>query len=730
MNYQKVYSESPRTSNISGVSLDSNIEESPERGSSRNSRSSSTSSVSFGSFQGASTPLQEAPTLLQAWENEYKNDYKGEDAKELNDAGKLIMSKIMGVKLDSTQHNAIRKLIKENKFDPRVWRTANDKREFPSDCNKDSTYDHCIFMGVHEKGNIYLDQWGNFFDKDVVNNNLQYVVPGEPNDMGYYEFKIHKPINLVDTTNSEAINKMFDNAEEQQRQKEINSSDSGASKSLLEKWKDEQTKIYNDENSGTLVKSDIMGIKLTKRQHEVIEELIINKNFEPHMWKEHKMVFGFSYVSLHLRSGKVVMGTCFDDHLSLEAVGRNLQTTIYLDKEGNYIDEFGNTGYSIVSDKPEPYHLYIFEKNIQGAVQLSPEQDVKSKYPTTIALGKGILAIQNMHIPSTSGHVPENVAAELVNTNDHTLTDTSDETASRSVSNDSIITTNADEVVIGHPYMESEAYALENEDTLKDFATKAIDDEKNEQHAYDYIFIDKNLKDLLEYESTVIKDIIETFVKANTYQTNLGKKSEEGKKNRRKKIQDLKNILNDIGIKNITQALLKTENDPRWDGPHLEHMADINALKNIEGKLEIFLLEITSYIHTNTCREGSQRYIPLSLAVGKEGRIICEKNKYFIYNQMYKMVRGLRVVFEIVKEKFYSTPNPMRNDAPIIMEKILKILKYYEEYYIKHRESRSSYEKIDGGKTQRKRKTRKFRKMKNKAKSHKKRIRIKSRKLR
>ena len=29
MNYQKVYSESPRTSNISGVSLDSNIEESP-----------------------------------------------------------------------------------------------------------------------------------------------------------------------------------------------------------------------------------------------------------------------------------------------------------------------------------------------------------------------------------------------------------------------------------------------------------------------------------------------------------------------------------------------------------------------------------------------------------------------------------------------------------------------------------------------------------------------------
>ena len=272
--YEPLPSESPRNS------LEPNlIVESSERGSSQNSRSSS---ASFGSFQGASTPLQEAPTPLQAWDEEFDKDYKGKNA------GELIMSEMMGVNLDLMQHNAIRKLIKENNFKPGVWKATNEGDKFPSDCSKGGTYEYCIFMGVHENGPVYLDQWGNFFDKDVVNNNLQYVVPEEPNGEGYYEFKERVLIKPVDTRRSSeifrnkidnmyVIDNIFDKAEKH-RQDEINSSESGASKSLLS-WKEEQTKIYNDENRDKLVKSDIMGIELTKKQHEVIEYLIANKNF-------------------------------------------------------------------------------------------------------------------------------------------------------------------------------------------------------------------------------------------------------------------------------------------------------------------------------------------------------------------------------------------------------------------------------------------------------------------
>ena len=650
--YQPLSSESPRNSNISDVSLESNIEESSERGS---SSSSSSSRVSFGSFQ-------EAPTLLEAWDIEFEKKYRGKDA------GELIMSEMMGVDLDSTQHNAIRKLIKENNFKPSDWKTTNEDDPFSSDCNKDGTYKHCIFMGVHENGPVYLDQMGNLFDENVLDNNLQYVVPEKPNDFGFYEFKIHKPIKPVDTRRSSeifrnnidnmyVIDNMFANAEEHQ-QEEINSSESGASESLLEKWKREQTKNY-DGNSNKKVTSDIMGIELTKKQHEVIGDLIENKNFEPHMWKEHKFPSNFTYVTLYLRSGKVVMGGCFDDHLTLEAVGRKYQTTIYLDKEGNFVDEQGNKEYSVGYDKPEPYHLYIFEKNIQGAVQLSPERNeyekTLEKYPKTIELGKRILAL------------------------------------------------------VGSKF---------------DTKTESHHNSINDENAYQYMFTDSSLVDLLQKESAVIKDIVQSFVKGNVLQNAVQKVDKKG---RRDKIEDFKKALDDIGITNITHALIVPENNMEQD---FGDWNDLEGLTNICEKLEIFLLQITSYIHTNTCRDGLQKYIPHNILPTSPKLTQCEQNKFFIYNQMYKMVAGLLDVFTDLKETHLPLPlTPVLKEELEEMEKILDILKHYEKYYIEHRESRSSYAK-KGGKTQRKRKTRKFRKIKNKAKSHKKRLRIKSRKVR
>ena len=240
------------------VSLDSNIKESPERESSRNSMSSS---VSVGSFQ-------EAPTLLEAWDIEFDKNYKGKHA------GELIMSEMMGVNLDSMQHNAIQKLIRDNKFDPRVWKASNEGDKFPSDCNKDVTFKHCIYMGLYDDVPVYLDQWENFFDKEMV----QYDVVGEPNESGLYEFKEHEPIPLVDTTSAQQQGEEEQDSSVNSNKIESISSESGASKSLLEKWKEEQTNNY-DENSKKKATSDIMGIELTKKQHEVIGDLIEKKIF-------------------------------------------------------------------------------------------------------------------------------------------------------------------------------------------------------------------------------------------------------------------------------------------------------------------------------------------------------------------------------------------------------------------------------------------------------------------
>ena len=693
-------------------------------------------------MQEASTPLQEASTLLETWDLEYENDYKGNEDGKLIDAGELILSEMMGVKLDSTQHNAIRKLIKENKFDPIVWRTANDKREFPSDCNKDGTYNHCIFMGVHENGPVYLDQWGNYVDKNLN----QYDVVGIPNEFGLYEFKIHEPVQQATKSSEErssdrtSFSKTFDNwtnsapkiQEENERSSrnsneferissERISSDSGASESLLESWKKEQTKIYNEENSDTLVMSDIMGIELTKKQHEVIEELIANKNFEPRMWRDHNLPFNFTYKD-GSRNGKVLMGVCFDDHLTLDAVERLGQTDVFLDEEGNYVDEQGNTGYSIVSDTPDEDGLYTFKKNIQGAVQLSPEQDeyieTLEKYPKTIALGKAIIALLDYSFPLQDAGLAEvNVPVTDV------------QIVSTETEGNNSTTIEAQEIPTTTLYTNEEVISYNDEDKIQKRVDRAIknNDGTADENAYQYMFTDSSLIDLLEDESIVIKDIVQSFVKGNVLQNEVQKVNKEG---RRRKIADLKKTLENTGIKKITHALILPENNMEQD---FGIWNDFEGLKNICEKLEIFLLQITSYIHTNTCT-GTKDFVgkikrKVGLGFYDENIRTCEQNKFFIYNQMYIMVRDLRVVFEGLKKKFYPE-RPDIEDELKKMEEIVKILNHYEEYYIKHRESRSSYDKREGGKTQRKRKTRKFRKMKNKAKSHKKRLRIKSRKLR
>lgn len=595
--YQPVYNSerssgrsNETSSRFSGISTVSNM--SSREGSSTSSSNEDISSRSresidsFGSFKAA-------PTILQQWEMEYEKNYKGNEPQ-------LVMSEMMGVELDSMQHNAIRKLIENNNFNPALWKS--NIPHFPSNCNKHSTFKHCIYMGFavtddENDENIYLDQLGNFFDEE----GNQYDVVGEnPNGAGVYEFKIRKHIQPVHTTSSEKISS-------------VNS----------------------------------------------------NKNIEK--------VVQFSPQQ--------------DDH-------------------------------------------------IQGYAQLSPEaeeyEETLEKYPITIALGKAILAIQDkLYLYQSAQASTNNVVTSQILSND---TEISDSNITRA---EEVNITDAQPIEI-NAYRPDEKELSRDEKELKSSAIDAINSEENEKNAYDYMFTDSSLIKLFEEPDledipisdsiNIIQSIVYDFVKANTPPS----MEDIEPKKKIENIEKLKKFLDDSGIKNITKALVLPENKPE------EKM----HFKNICEKLEIFLLQITSYIHTNTCTTTLTQKIGSKLKQKANKFLtdkstdddiqLCEKNKYFIYDQIYKMLLGFKAIFEALKENYPPDENDIIDNITSTMEKILEILKYYTKYYKKHRDNRSDYgsSMYKGGKTQRKRKTRKHRKTKNKAKSHKKRIRIKSRKLR
>lgn len=548
---------------------------------------------SFGSFKAA-------PTILQQWEMEYEKNYKGNEPQ-------LVMSEMMGVELDSMQHNAIKELIKNKKFNPALWKSKIP--HFPSNCNKDSTFKHCIYMGFavtddENDENIYLDELGNFFDEE----GNQYDVVGEnPNGAGVYEFKIRKHIQPVHTTSSEKISS-------------VNS----------------------------------------------------NKNIEK--------VVQFSPQQ--------------DDH-------------------------------------------------IQGYAQLSPEaeeyEETLEKYPITIALGKAILAIQDkLYLYQSAQASTNNVVTSQILSNDTKISDSNITRA------EEVNITDAQPIEI-NAYRPDEKELSRDEKELKSSAIDAINSEENEKNAYDYMFTDSSLIKLFEEPDledipisdsiNIIQSIVYDFVKANTPPS----MEDIEPKKKIENIEKLKKFLDDSGIKNITKALVLPEKNMKQD---FGDWNDFEGFKNICEKLEIFLLQITSYIHTNTCTTTLTQKIKSTLRQKANKFLtdkftdddiqLCEKNKYFIYDQIYKMLLGFKAIFEALKENYPPDENDIIDNITSTMEKILEILKYYTKYYKKHRDNRSDYgsSMYKGGKTQRKRKTRKHRKTKNKAKSHKKRIRIKSRKLR
>ena len=635
---------SERSSGFSGISSYSNM-------SSRKSSSTSSSNEdissrsresidSFGSFQGASNEGTSSRNssvsksselndeqLLENWKMEFEKNYKGKEAE-------LVMSEMMGIELDLMQHNAIRKLIKNNNFDPTVWKTANDEGQFPSDCNKDGTFKHCIFMGSHENGDVYLDQWGNFFDKNLK----QYDVVGIPDDFGLYEFKIHKPVELA-TSSSYIEEEEFEEEPEE-----------------LEELEEQATTSETASESARSETTTSESASESARSETATSETATSEN---------------------------------EDNIATEV--------------------------------------------IDGEVIISPErneyEDNAKKYPKTIALGKAILATQNLL------YLPQNAQVDVPNRTEVQIVSTETE------GNNSIIA-EAQPVPIGELDM-TNSVIYPDEDKLKEIVKKAIssNNDENNRNAYDYMFTDSSLIKLFEdpeFEGipisdsiNIIESIVYDFVKANTPPEHNIKHEM-----RIDNIANLKKFLEEkenSGIKNITKALVLPEKNMKQ---YFGDWNDFEGFKNICEKLEIFLLQITSYIHRNTCTKTKDFLgkIKKKLGVKFENKTIqtCEENKFFIYNQMYNMVLGLRVVFEGLKEFYSSEERPVIDDELERMEKILEILNHYEKYYKKHKDSRKSYDSSisKGGKTQRKRKTRKYRKTKNKAKSHKKRIRIKSRKLR